>query len=62
MRRRRRRDDDFAREIHAHLELEAARLIDEGLDPGRLAPRRSDASAVLRARPNTSTNRGADAC
>jgi len=30
---RNRRSDDFDREIRAHLELETARLIDEGLDP-----------------------------
>ena len=54
-----RRDDDFTREIRAHLQLETARLIDEGMAPdqaraaaprafGNVTPR---AGTVLRARP-----------
>ncbi len=33
MRWRRRSDDDFAREVRSHLDLEAARLVDEGMSP-----------------------------
>ena len=32
---RKRRDDDFAREIRAHIDSEAARLIEEGMEPGQ---------------------------
>ena len=30
---RKRRDEDFAREIRAHVEIETARLIEEGMPP-----------------------------
>ena len=43
----RRDDDDFDREIRAHLELEAERLIDDGLTPdaGAAAARRASATS-----------------
>jgi len=40
---RKRREEDFTREIRAHIDLETARLIDEGMDPdqARAAARRA---------------------
>ena len=45
---RRRRDDDFAREIEAHLDLETRALVDEGVpaDRARALARRSFGNAT----------------
>ena len=58
MGRRGRNDDDFAREVDAHLALETDRLIRDGLSP-QDAPRRPGArSGTSRERRSDSTNRG----
>ena len=43
---RRRRDEDFSDEVRAHLELETARLVEDGMSRRTRAPRRARRSAT----------------